>query len=193
MGVSWLVAMVLAQTLPPVRDAGVDGPPLVETAQVVPLSAAPVVIEPVRPTEVTASIDVSSQLGKRYRFIEAEVFLDGDELANRTATGNDELARSFRAFEGPIPPGPHTVTVTLTYTGRNAGPFTYLDNYRYTVTTAASFDARPGAQPAALDVVATERSGITVPVEERPRAEIRTAPNSSIAELRPGTRTVIGR
>jgi hypothetical protein len=181
MGVTWMVAMVLAQTLPPVRDAGVDGP-LAVPAQVV-----------VAPAQVPASVDVSSQLGKRFRFVEAEVFLDGDALADKTAVGSQELAHSFRAFEGPISPGPHTVTVTLTYAGRNTGPFTYLDEYRYIVTASANFEARPGAQPAALDVVASERSGLTVPLEEKPRAEIRSAPNSGVADLRQGARQALAR
>jgi hypothetical protein len=166
MGVTWMVALVLAQTLPPTRDAGSDdGPPAVPTTHVA--------------AEVPASIDVSSQLGKRFRFVEADVMLDGTPVAHREATGTQELSHLLRVFEGPVAPGPHQVTVTLTYAGRNAGPFTYLNEYRYVVGASANFEATAGSKPAALDVVASEKPGLTVPLEEKPRAEIRSAPNSS--------------
>jgi hypothetical protein len=163
---TWMLAVVLAQTTPPPGDAGTgDG------ALTVPATRMA--------ADVPASIDVTSQLGKRYRFVEADVMIDGVAQAHQEAAKGQELARTLRVFEGPVSPGPHQVTVMLTYAGRNTGPFTYLGDYRYIVNASASFEAFPGQRPAALDVVAKERTGITVPVEEKPTAEFRTAPNSS--------------
>jgi hypothetical protein len=169
MTLTWVMAMVLAQAAPQVQATDQ------ETEQVLRASAD---------AGQPATIEVRNQMGKRFRLIEARVSIDGQELARRNASPGQELERTFRAYDGAIARGPHSVTVTLVYEGRNTGPFTYLDDYRYRVVSSTNIDAEASARPAALEVLAYERPGATVPLEQKPMAEIRAAPNSSVTPTR---------
>ena len=68
-------------------------------------------------------------------------------------------------------PGRHAVNVILVYQGRNAGLFNYVDDYKFRVQSSYAFEAFAD-RPAALDVVARERKGISVPLEQKPTMEI---------------------
>jgi hypothetical protein len=103
-------------------------------------------------------------------------------LAYQIAPKGSELEHAFRAYDGAISRGHHTLAVTLVYEGRNAGPFTYLGAYRYRVQSSVEFTAEESPQPAALEVVAHERTGAMVPVEQKPTMEIKAALNSSVAD-----------
>jgi hypothetical protein len=167
MMVSWLLALVLAQAAPQSHASARndDG-----GARAASREAA----------ALPASIDLRSDLGKRFRLVESHVVLDGRELSNRVAAPGQELQHSFRAFDGPVSPGPHSLTVTLVYEGRNPGPITYLDEYRFRAQSTADFTAERGTVPAAIQVLAYERKGATVPLEQRPVIEIKTAPGSNL-------------
>jgi hypothetical protein len=160
MGVTWVLAMVLAQAAPAAESGesrGAGGEAL-----------------------VPASIDVRSDLGKRFRLVEAHVVLDGREVATRTAAGGQELEHAFRAYDGQVAPGAHNVDVTLVYQGRNPRFFTYVDDYQFRVESTADLNAPPGGGPAAVQVLAYERPGATVPVERKPMMEIKAAPGSKV-------------
>jgi hypothetical protein len=173
MTLTWVMAMVLAQAAPQGRTTD-------QTTE----QASQQVLRATSDATQPATVDVRNQMGKRFRLIEARVSVDGLELARRTATAGQELEPTFRAYDGAIARGPHSVTVTLVYEGRNTGPFTYLDEYRYRVVSSTNIDAEESARPAALEIVAYERPGATVPVDQKPMAEIRAAPNSSVTPTR---------
>jgi hypothetical protein len=160
----WLLALVLAQAAPQARSTAPSEPTVARANE---------------RTRVPASIDVRNELGKRFRFVEARVVMDGLELTRQTAAPGKELSSTFRAFDGQVGPGPHIVRVSLVYEGRNTGPFTYLDDYRFVVESTAEFTAPRGEGPAAIDIRAYERPGATVPLEEKPAVEIRAAPGSA--------------
>src|SRR3989442_863480 len=113
MGAMWLVAVVLAQS-PSGGSAAVKQ----NEAALAAARDAPT---------VPAAIDVQSQVGKHFRLVEATVTLDGLDVAHRTASPSQELEHAFRAYDGAVPIGLHTVTVTLVYEGRKVGVFTYLE------------------------------------------------------------------
>jgi hypothetical protein len=127
---------------------------------------------------IPAQIEVQNQMGKRFKLVEAAVYLDGIEVAHRKAVGGKELENRFHAYDGAISPGGHAVAVELTYEGRNVGPFTYLDNYRFRVDSSYAFSAQVSDRPASLQVVARERKGANVPMEQRPMVEIAPAEGS---------------
>ena len=158
MSVAFLMAVLLAQA-----PAGAGSQPMDD-----------------RLPRLATSIEVRSDLGKRFRFVEARVVLDGLELTNRVAANGQELEHKFRAYDGAVTPGAHTVTVTLEYEGRNAGIFTYLDNYRFRVESTAEFTVHESSRPATILVLAYERPGVDVPLEKKPMMEIKAAPGSPV-------------
>jgi hypothetical protein len=127
---------------------------------------------------IPAQIEVQNQMGKRFKLVEAVVYVDGIEVGHRKAAGGRELETRFHAYDGAIAPGTHLLAVELTYEGRNVGPFTYLDNYRFRVDSSYTFGAQASDRPAALQVVARERKGANVPMEQRPIVDIAPAEGS---------------
>jgi hypothetical protein len=134
------------------------------------------------PAVVPGTVRVRSEMGKRYRLVEATVSMDGAQVAQRRAPEGSELEKEFTAYKGPVSPGRHAVNVTLVYQGRNAGLFNYLDDYTFRVQSSYAFEAVAN-RPATLDVVAKERKGISVPLEQKPMIEIGPAPGSGATSV----------
>jgi hypothetical protein len=134
------------------------------------------------PAVVPGTVRVRSEMGKRYRLVEATVAMDGDQVAQRRAPKGSELEKDFTAYKGPVSPGRHAVHVTLVFQGRNAGLFNYLDDYTFRVQSTYAFEAFAN-RPAALDVVAKERKGISVPLEQKPMLMIAPAPGSGATSV----------
>jgi hypothetical protein len=55
------------------------------------------------------------------------------------------------------------------------GIFTYMDDYKIRMQSSGDFTVQDRAHPALVQVLAYERSGLTIPVEKRPTMEIKTA------------------
>ncbi len=128
-------------------------------------------------------VDVRDEMGKNFRLVEASFVLDGSEVSHVRAPPGEELPRSFRAFEGPLAPGTHALNATLIYEGRNRGVFTYMDDYRFRVSSEYAFDVSESGGPASLVVVARERKGPNVPFEQKPRLEFVPEPGSVITPI----------
>jgi hypothetical protein len=169
MGGTWLLALVMAQAAP--QAAGRDQERATIAAARQEAGAVP------------ATVDVRSTLGKRFRFVEAQISVDGREVNRITAPHGEALVSSFRAFDGALAPGRHTIAVTLIYEGRNTGVFTYLDNMRYVVQSSGEFAIEAGTRPAAVEVFASERAGATVPVDEKPTVELRTVAGTAVTPV----------
>jgi hypothetical protein len=134
------------------------------------------------PADVPGTVRVRSEMGRRYRLVEAIVAMDGEQVAHRRAPDGAELEREFTVFKGPVVPGRHAVNVVLVYQGRNAGLFNYVDDYTFRVQSSYAFDA-VADRPAVLDVVAKERKGISVPLEQKPTMVISPAPGSGATSV----------
>jgi hypothetical protein len=166
MSMTGLVVVLLAQAAPLPESSAPNEPPAV----VLPAD-----------TTLPASIDVRSDLGKRFKLIEVRVLMDGQELSHRVAARGQELEHQFRAYDGDVAPGPHKVSVLLVYEGRNVGFFTYLDDYKFRVQSSADFTAQDRTHPATIQVLAYEKPGVTVPLEQKPTMEIKTPVGPSAA------------
>jgi hypothetical protein len=156
----------------------VMGMVLVLLAQAAPLPGATAQGDAERQIEVPvvslpARVEVNSTMGKRFKLVEARVVIDGQELGRRVASGGQELEPQFRVFDGEVGPGPHQVTVSLVYEGRNVGIFTYMDDYKVRMQSSAEFTVQDRAHPAVVQVLAYERSGVTIPIEKRPTMELK--------------------
>jgi hypothetical protein len=143
------------------------------------------------------SIDLRSDMGKRFRLTEAVLVLDGAEVARRTAAPGKELEHTLRlwssgqtpvnaervAGDGPLHAGHHALTVRLTYEGRNVGPFSYLDDYKMRAESTFAFEVDNADRGAALQVVARERANPKAPLRAEPLLTIE--PGSSADPIAP--------
>jgi hypothetical protein len=124
-------------------------------------------------------------MGKRFRLVEIRVVMDGQELSHRLAAKGTELDAQQRLYEGDVTPGLHNLTVTLSYEGRNTGPFTYLDDYKFRLESTGTFMAQEVGRPASIEVLAYQKPGATVPVEQKPTMEIKAVPGSGMSAAFP--------
>jgi hypothetical protein len=71
-------------------------------------------------------------------------------------------------YTGSVPPGDHTIQVSLTFQGNGYGVFSYLRGYKFEEKSSHAFTAVEGK---ALTVTATayEKGDVTTPLENRPQ------------------------
>ncbi len=141
--------------------------------------------------QVPVRIYVRNEMSNRLRLVEARVVLDDIEVVHETARPAQELERSFSALETVVPPGDHALTATLVYVAKNAGPFNYLEGYRYRVQTVYPFSLDGVREPASLHLVARERRGPNLAPERRLVLEAMSTPGSGVTPL-PGVTRASG-
>ena len=94
--------------------------------------------------------------------------LDGAPILTRTDKDGDLSKRPECAiFNGRIVPGQHQVAVKLVYRGKGFGVFSYLEGYKFTVSSSYTFTAEPG-KVTTVKVVGYEKGGITTDLKDRP-------------------------
>jgi hypothetical protein len=94
--------------------------------------------------------------------------LDGAPILTRTDKDGDLSKRpEFEIFNGRIVPGQHQIAVRLIYRGRGFGVLSYLEGYKFTVSSSYTFSAEPG-KVTTVKVVGYEKGGITTDLKDRP-------------------------
>ena len=94
--------------------------------------------------------------------------LDGAPILTRTDRDGDLANRpEFEIFNGRIVPGQHQVAVKLVYKGKGFGVFSYLEGYKFTVSSSYTFTAEPG-KVTTVKVVGYEKGGLTTELKDRP-------------------------
>ena len=94
--------------------------------------------------------------------------LDGAPILTRTDKDGDLSKRpEFEIFNGRIVPGQHQVAVRLIYRGKGFGVFSYLEGYKFTVSSSYTFSAEPG-KVTTVKIVGYEKGGITTDLKDRP-------------------------
>ncbi len=136
-------------------------------------------IEVVVPVRLVAR----NQMGRRFRLVEARFVLGGTEVARLTAKPGEEVDLNAPVMVVPLRRGEHALTATLVFQGRNVGPFSYLDNYRYRVETTYSFYVEQTHRQPIIELVAHEQGGMMVPLERRPTLEIYSAEGSGVTPM----------
>ena len=94
--------------------------------------------------------------------------LDGAPILTRTDKDGDLANRpEFEIFNGRIVPGQHQIAVRLVYKGKGFGVFSYLEGYKFTVSSSYTFTSEPG-KVTTVKVVGYEKGGITTELKDRP-------------------------
>lgn len=107
-------------------------------------------------------------MGSGFRLVRVVYILDGAQIYARTdETGSLDSEDEVVVYDGNLPPGPHNVTIELTYQGHGYGVFSYLSGYTFEARSSHSFDA-PENGALKLASIGFERGNITTEMENRP-------------------------
>lgn len=112
-----------------------------------------------------------NEMSTAFKLIRALFVIDGAVQYNKQdETGALSDQKEIPIFTGSVPPGDHTVQVSLQFQGNGYGVFTYLRGYKFDVKGTHSFTAVEGKSLTLL-VTALERGGVTTPLSERPAVD----------------------
>lgn len=178
---STLVIAALAQELQ--DDKRRAPPPPVEDVDIGRAAAErPVPRDPGTQTGVPlpGRIELRNDLGRGYRVTDVRVFLDGREIAHRSAPEGGELAGALTLYEGPVLSGSHQLSTRVLVEGRDRGIFRYLDKYKMNLESVHGFLV-PVESAGGLTLVVRldERKGANVPFEKKPMVSIVPQPGAA--------------
>lgn len=132
-------------------------------------------------------------MGSGFRLTRVVVSMDGAQIFARTdETGSLDGEDEVSVYDGNLPPGPHSVTVELTYQGNGYGLFAYLNGYTFESRSTHSFTA---PENGALKLVSQgfERGNMTTEMRDRPHVNWQEVPLDAagrpLPKTRRGTRT----
>jgi len=146
---------------------------------------APVIAHAQDQTQAMLVVVHESKMGKAFKLIELRYTLDGDPIYDQT--GQDaklELIQREEVFRAVIEPGVHRLRVQMLYQGQGQGVFSYLEGYKFNVTSRKKFWVVSG-QTVTITVtgferdvnVLAERPGVRWTVKKDP-PDKRSPPNS---------------
>jgi hypothetical protein len=126
--------------------------------------AVPAAVAAVAPAPTTfATVSFRNDVGKKLRLVEARFTMDGENLP--VVLTSADPGRSYVITSRSVIPGPHVVTVRLTYRG-DRGVFSYMQGYKLNVQSQQLLTA-PADRPITFTLVGSEHKGMTVPLEKR--------------------------
>jgi hypothetical protein len=115
-------------------------------------------------------------MGSQYQLNKVAVILDGAQIYARTDdSGTLDQEDELTVLDGNIVPGPHTITVELTYQGRCFGVFSYLNGYTFESRSSHNFTA---PENGAVRLVSSgyEKGNLTTEMKDRPSVEWQEIP-----------------
>jgi hypothetical protein len=115
-----------------------------------------------------AIIYSKNDMGGTFALESVAYALDGAPIFTKADKAGDLANRpELEIFNGRIVPGQHQIAVRLVYRGRGYGVFSYLEGYKFTVTSSYTFNAEPG-KVTTVKVVGYEKGGLTTDLKDRP-------------------------
>jgi hypothetical protein len=116
--------------------------------------------------ETKAIILHTDEVGSSFTLEEIVYTFDGKELLNVKGAQAAERQREFEVFNGPLPAGPHEISVSMIYGGSGFGIFTYLKGYRFKIDSKYRFNAAEG-RLTKVTVIPEARKDITIDPKDR--------------------------
>lgn len=115
-------------------------------------------------------------MGSQFRLTKIAVILDGAQIYARTDdSGALDQEDELVILDGNIVPGPHTITVELTYQGQGFGVFSYLNGYTFESRSSHNFTA---PENGALRLMSSgfEKGNLTTEMKDRPSVKWQEIP-----------------
>ncbi len=109
------------------------------------------------------------KMGSSFRLESIRYALNGKGIYGKEGIADTKLAKTknLPIFSGPIPPGPHVLTVELKWRGHGHGVFSYLRGYKFRVLSSHSFKATEGTETV-IKVRAYEKGNMSTQLKDRP-------------------------
>ena len=115
-------------------------------------------------------------MGSGFRLVKMVYVMDGAQIYARSdESGGLDSEDELIIYDGNLPPGPHNVTIELTYKGHGYGVFAYLSGYTFDSRSSHSFTA-PENGAVKLSSVGYERGNLTTEMRERPHVNWQELP-----------------
>jgi len=115
-------------------------------------------------------------MGSQFRLTKLAVILDGAQIYARTDdSGALDQEDELTVLDGNIVPGPHSITVELTYQGQGFGVFSYLNGYTFESRSSHNFTA---PENGALRLLSSgyEKGNLTTEMKDRPSVDWQEVP-----------------
>ena len=122
-------------------------------APVAPAAPAAVAAVALAPTAF-ATVSFRNDVGKKLRLVEAHFTMDGEKLP--VVLTSAEPGKSYVIVSRAVIPGPHVVTVRLTYRG-DRGVFSYMQGYKLNVRSGQLVTGPPIGRSASPSSAASTR------------------------------------
>jgi hypothetical protein len=129
-----------------------------------------------------------NEMGSLLELVQVTYTVDGRQVFARSISEDPELDRhnEFEISADPILAGPHTIVVQVELRGNDRGMFSYMNGYRFQLTSSQSFTIEDG-KTAEVDVILFDQGGASAPIEERPDIEYRMEFTDTVDETVEGT------
>jgi hypothetical protein len=126
-------------------------------------------------------------MGSQFRLTKLAVVLDGAQIYARTDdSGALDQEDELTVLDGNIVPGPHTITVELTYQGQGFGIFSYLNGYTFESRSSYNFTA-PENGAVRLMSSGYEKGNLTTEMKDRPSVDWQEIPLDASGKPLPQT------
>lgn len=108
-------------------------------------------------SQTRAAIVFRDSAQQFFQLVEAQFELNGRSIAKvSTKDMKGQKNRPILVFDGEIPPGEHILKLFARYHLKGKGPFTYTDEYKYTVDSQKTFSVTQGTSRA-LEILIHDR------------------------------------
>mgnify|MGYP006971714130 CR=1 FL=1 len=115
-----------------------------------------------------------NDMGAAFTLDQVMYYIDGKKkLFLRNKAGNLDKERQIEVFSGSVSPGNHVISVEMVYKGTGS-VFTYLDGYKFKITSKYTFYASEG-RIVKIQSVGYEKGDFTYSLEERPAIKFEVA------------------
>ncbi|MBV9946876.1 MAG: hypothetical protein JOZ69_08520 [Myxococcales bacterium] len=118
-----------------------------------------------------AEVEFRDEMSSAYLLTEALFVIDNQVQYNKQdESGALADQKEIPIYTGSVPPGDHTISVSLTFQGNGYGVFSYLRGIKWKMKSTHSFTAVEGK---ILNITATayEEGGVTTPLDQRPKVQ----------------------
>ncbi len=109
-----------------------------------------------------------NQIGKEhFRLLSVEYLVDAQPIFRNEDPAELARAAEIEVYNNKIGPGTHNLSVHMVYQARPVWIFSYVEGYRFKVTSNYSFAAQEG-KTVSVRVVGFDKGGVTTKLEDRP-------------------------